>query len=131
MKILAPLAIVAALLLSGCSSSPADSEPQETAPVAESGVDVTADVTAGLDADTAALVTSAEEVAPGELEIETSIVDPRGDNGSAEALSAITICEAATNLEGTTFVRVAEDDGTSFVMYSPDSPAALDQCTEY
>ncbi len=74
------------------------------------------------------LITSAEETEPGRIEVGTSIVDPRGDNGSPEAQQAIAICEAVMIATGASYVNVAEEDGTTFVLaghptYGPD-------CTE-
>lgn len=72
-------------------------------------------------------VSAAEEVEPGRIEVTTTIVDPRGDAGSAEAAAAIAICEAAVGL-GATYVSVLEADGTTFVLYG--HPTYGPTCTE-
>lgn len=72
-------------------------------------------------------VVSATETEPGRYEIQTSIVDPRGAAGSAEAVDAIAICEAVVKL-GATYVSVLEEDGTTFVVYG--HPRYGDVCTE-
>ena len=63
-------------------------------------------------------VTRAVESEPGRYEVETTIVDPRGEEGSDEAKAAIAICSAVVDL-GATYVRVLEQDGTTFVIYAP------------
>lgn len=73
-------------------------------------------------------VTAVTQTEPGRISVATSIVDPRGDDGSPEALDAIAICEAAAST-GATYVSVMEADGTHFVLYGhPSYPAG--QCTE-
>ena len=117
-----PLAIAATLLLSACSSgasAPAESE----APAASSTVaaDRTAELQAALSPDAAELVVAAAEPEVGRVNVETTIVDPRGDAGSAEAASALAICEAAAHLDEVTYVSVAEADGSTFVLYGHPS----------
>jgi hypothetical protein len=80
--------------------------------------------TAGLDGEA---ITNAEEPQPGWLDIETSIVDPRGDNGSLQAIQAIQICEAGKYL-GYERVNVFESDGTHFVLAG--HPTYGPECTE-
>lgn len=65
------------------------------------------------------VVTKAEEVQTGRLNVSTSIVDPRGANGSPAAQQAIQVCEAAVALlgGGDVHVSVYEADGTTFVLY--------------
>lgn len=68
-------------------------------------------------------VSAVTETEPGRFEIQTGIVDPRGDDGSPEALEAIAICEAAVGA-GAAYVAVLEADGTHFVLYGhPSVPA--------
>ncbi|MGP9034897.1 hypothetical protein ACT17S_17730 [Glutamicibacter mysorens] len=62
-------------------------------------------------------ITKAEETEPGRISVETSLVDPRGEDGSAEAKQAIEICEAAAGLDGVTYVSVLEEDGTNWVLF--------------
>jgi len=78
-------------------------------------------VSAGLSPETAALVSNATETEAGRISVETTIVDPRGDAGSAEAESALEICEAAAALDGVTYVNVMEADGTTFVLFGHPS----------
>ncbi|WHP18805.1 hypothetical protein [Cellulomonas sp. ES6] len=67
-------------------------------------------------------VSAVTETEPGRFEIQTSIVDPRGDDGSPEAQEAIAICQAAVDA-GATYVAVFEADGTHFVLYGhPSAP---------
>lgn len=74
-------------------------------------------------------VTKAEESEPGRISVETSLVDPRGEDGSAEARQAIEICEAAAGIEGVTYVSVLEKDGTSWVLFGhPSVPTG--KCAE-
>lgn len=120
---------VLALTLVGCSSSGEDEAPATDAPAATEAapaaepVDRTAELlAANPDAPWAANVTAVTEVEPGRVDLETTIVDPRGDNDSPEAQSAIAACQATVALLGdaATYVRVYEADGTSFVLYSVD-----------
>lgn len=77
--------------------------------------------------DWAPSVHRAIETEPGRITVETTISDPRGENGSQQAQAAIAICEAAVSL-GAAHVVVYEADGTSFVLYG--HPAYGDVCTE-
>ncbi|WP_426735542.1 hypothetical protein [Glutamicibacter sp. 2E12] len=89
---------------------------------------MTADVrdTAGTAGDA---ITKAEETEPGRISVETSLVDPRAADGSAEAKQAIEICEAAAGLDGVTYVSVLEKDGTSWVLFGhPSVPTG--ECAE-
>lgn len=65
-------------------------------------------------------VSAVTETEPGRFEIQTSIVDPRGGDGSPEAQEAMAICEAAVGA-GATYVAVFEADGTHFVLYGHPS----------
>lgn len=123
---------VLALLLAGCSSTTEPKPTKEQATVESvapaEAKDVTADVrdAAGTAGDA---ITKAEETEPGRISVETSLVDPRGEDGSAEAKQAIEICEAAAGLDGVTYVSVLEEDGTSWILYG--HPMAEDgECTE-
>lgn len=78
-------------------------------------------------------VTAATETEPGRLEVETDLVDPRGDDGSPEAQTAIEICEVAVSLledDGVEkpYVAVMEQDGTHWVLHG--HPAYPNGCTE-
>lgn len=70
------------------------------------------------------MVTGVEETEPGRWTVHTSIVDPRGDDGSsAEAQKAIAICKKAVEL-GATYVSVMESNDTTFVLYGHPSYGA-------
>jgi ABC-type glycerol-3-phosphate transport system substrate-binding protein len=108
-------AIVGVALLSACAS-PAP-EPTATTEPAAMSVDRTADVKAELAEATAALVTRATETEPGRIEVETTIVDPRGDDSSPEAQIAMQVCEMTAKLPDVKYVNVKEADGTSFILF--------------
>lgn len=115
------LIAVAGMLLTGCASAAEPEVAPTVAPVPSEDVakdspnDVTAELKklAGTNADA---ITLAEETEPGRISVETTLVDPRTD-GSAEAKEATAICEAASELDGVTYVSVLEEDGTSWVLY--------------
>lgn len=66
-------------------------------------------------------VTGVEETEPGRWVVHTSIVDPRGDDGtSPEAIAALSICQKAVNL-GATKVTVTESDDSTFALYGHPS----------
>ncbi|MGX1160755.1 hypothetical protein FBY31_0875 [Arthrobacter sp. SLBN-100] len=62
-------------------------------------------------------IKSATEPEPGRISIDTSVVDPRGADGSEAAKTATAICESAVALFGPSYVEVKEDDGTHFVLF--------------
>lgn len=71
------------------------------------------------------------------LTVETSIIDPRGENGSVEAKTALAICESLKELprpvEGDypkryPQVKIMEADGTHFVLYG--HPSYGNACVE-
>ena len=118
-------------------TSPADrSKPSASDNTRATGRDWTAElVNAAAGEPWADAITSAVETEPGRLEVSTTIVDPRGDDGSPEAQLAIAVCEAAVGLlEGAgagegAYVAVFEDDGTHFVLYG--HPRVTEgECTE-
>lgn len=135
-----------ALLLSGCSpaadqktpsvSAPAPTivsqaaAPPDSIPSATYKADRTADFkTAKKNAPWLGEIKSVIETEPGRISIETSIVDPRGADGSDEAKSAIAICESVVALFGSSYISVLEDDGTNFVLFGHSSvPSGA--CTE-
>ncbi|WP_193341727.1 hypothetical protein [Pseudarthrobacter sp. AB1] len=137
---------IAALLLTGCSSSvpqtaPTTAMPAQTAasqtaaapesiPSATNEPDKTADFrTANANAPWVGQVKSVTETESGRIRIETSVVDPRGANGSDAAKTAIAICESAVALLEPSYVSVLEDDGTNFVLFGhPSVPKGA--CTE-
>jgi hypothetical protein len=137
---------IAALLLTGCSSStpqtapitatPAQAAASQTAaapesiPSATNEPDKTADfATANANAPWAGQIKSVIETEPGRIRIDTSVVDPRGANGSEAARTAIAICDSAVALFGPSYVSVLEDDGTNFVLFGhPSVPKGA--CTE-
>lgn len=122
--------------MSGCGS---DTEAVRTPPavapssVAQSTVndaktDRTAEVKAALPADLAKTVKTATQTEPGRLQIDTSLVDPRGDAGSPAAKQATAPCEAAVEEFSEAHVSVMEDDGTSWILYG--HPTYGNTCTE-
>ena len=97
--------------------------PPATASSTASEVDRTADVQKAA----GDRVTRAVESGPGRFEVETTIVDPRGGEGSGEAEAAIALCASVVEL-GATYVRLLEQDGTTFVIYAPDQYG--EECVE-
>jgi hypothetical protein len=120
------LALLLATGLSGCSTQAppelAASSPATSAPAGESEIATAAQALVG------GSVTAATETEPGRLQLDTTIVDPRGEAGSAEALEALGLCEQAKAIPGVTDVSVMEADGTSFVLAG--HPSYGDDCTE-
>lgn len=129
---------IAALLLTGCSSSTPQTAPTtaapaqatasqtaaapETIPSSTHELDKTADfATANANAPWVAQIKSVTETEPGRIRIDTSVVDPRGANGSDAAKAAIAICESAVALFKPSYVSVLEDDGTNFVLFGHPS----------
>lgn len=130
-------ALFIAGVLAGCSSGSTSTGPTVTtvpasaaAPAAD--VDKTAEFKA---ANTGApwidQVTAATETETGRVRIDTTVVDPKGEDGSAPAKKAIAICEAAVASFGPSYtnISVMEQDGTHFVLYGhPSVPKGA--CTE-
>lgn len=82
---------------------------------------VTEKIKEALPPNLSSLVKSAKEPELGKVQIETSIVDPRGGiSGSLQAQQAIEICNAIS-LQGYNKVSVMEDNGTSFVLFGHPS----------
>jgi type IV pilus biogenesis protein CpaD/CtpE len=138
-RLIAALAILV-IGLAGCSATP---EPTPTVTVTVTAtpepaptVTVTAEPPAAVAPSddrlaalrtVSAMVTGVEETEPGRWVIHTSILDPRGDDGSsAEAQKAIAICEKAVEL-GATYVSVMESNDSTFVLYG--HPSYGDTCT--
>lgn len=71
-------------------------------------------------------VREAVETSTGQIVITTSIIDPRGEDGSPEARQAVEICEAVQQELGVPFIRVEESDGTTFVILGTES----NECVE-
>lgn len=120
-----------ALWVSGCGNDTATVPTQ--APAAQPTVnsadtDRTAAVKAALPANLAAVVKTATQTEPGRLQIGTSLMDPRGADGSPDAKKATAICEAAVAQFGDAHVSVMEDDGTSWILYG--HPSYGNTCTE-
>jgi hypothetical protein len=133
-------------MLTGCTSSapqtapttatPAQTTASQTAAAPESipstttGPDKTADfTTANANAPWVRQIKSVTETEPGRIQIDTSVIDPRGANGSDAAMTGIAICESAVALFGPIYVSVLEDDGTNFVLFGhPSVPKSA--CTE-
>jgi hypothetical protein len=120
------LALLLAAGLSGCSTEatpePAASAPATSAPTADSAIATAAQALVGRS------VTAATETEPGRIQLDTTIVDPRGEDGSPEALEALDLCEQAKAIPGVTLVSVMEADGTSFVLAG--HPSYGENCTE-
>jgi hypothetical protein len=120
------LLIVATLALSACSTAPAPEAaatvPASATPTAESEIATAARALTG------GSVTDAAEIQPGRIQLDTTIVDPRGEDGSPEALEAIGLCEQAMAIPGVMHVSVMEADGTTFVLAG--HPSVGDECTE-
>ncbi len=77
-----------------------------------------------------ASVTIAIQTEPGRVTVETTLVDPRGDDGSPEAQTAIAVCEATVALDSTiTNVTVAEQDGSSWILFGHPS-VPVGECGE-
>ncbi|MEV8029053.1 hypothetical protein [Cellulosimicrobium funkei] len=126
----APGAILAlSLTLSACSGDAPDeataAPATETSTEAEASAPV--DRTADAQAVAGDVVTKAIETEPGRIEVETTIADPRSDAGSAEAQSAIAVCEAVKGL-GAEHVSVLEADGSTFVVAG--HPSYGEACAE-
>ncbi|MDA3806221.1 hypothetical protein PED38_15585 [Clavibacter sp. CT19] len=118
------LALLLGAGLSGCSTeaAPAASAPATSAPAADSEIATAAQALVG------GSVTAATETEPGRIQLDTTIVDPRGDDGSPEALQALGLCEQAKGIPGVTHVSIMEADGTSFVLAG--HPSYGENCTE-
>ncbi|MFS4506911.1 hypothetical protein ACMA46_11795 [Clavibacter sp. Sh2141] len=120
------LLFAATLALSGCSTEaapePAASAPAASAPAADS------DITTAAQALVGGSVSAATETEPGRLQLDTTIVDPRGEAGSPEAVEALDLCKQAKAIPGVTHVSVMEADGTSFVLAG--HPSYGQNCTE-
>lgn len=118
-------------------STPTVVETQEPTPTVEpTSEPVSNDAAAFMESITAepwaALVTETDLV-DGRMEIRTTVVDPRGDDGSAEAKTATAICEAGVEfLKGIgtaePSVSVFEADNTRFILAG--HPVFGPTCTE-
>lgn len=132
-KIVIPVVVL--VLLGGCSGAPkptASASPvTERAALAETSFTSDAQSWAG---EAGQYITAAVEQELGRYLVSTSIADPRGADGSAEARSAIALCQAVRdNRAGAAYVRVDERDGTAFVIWQPGGKVAgksTDECTE-
>ena len=122
--------LVCAGALAGCGGESATPTVARTTPAADvraaetaSRGDRTRDLTAANPgAGWLSAVSEAIETEPGRIEVSTTIVDPRGADGSAAARRALAICRAAQQLlvrGGVTspHVSVLERDGSTFVLY--------------
>ncbi|MER8026914.1 hypothetical protein [Glutamicibacter protophormiae] len=90
---------------------------------------VTADVQK-IAKDVSEYVVKATETEPGRFSVETSIVDPRGADGSMPALQAVRLCNLVTQNFDAKYVSILEDDGTTFAVYG--SPMVNGgECGEY
>jgi len=73
-------------------------------------------------------VKSATIAEPGRVTVESSLVDPRGDSGSPEALLAIQLCNDVVSMGGISHVSIMENDGATWVLYGHPSHGNI--CTE-
>lgn len=148
------LPLLAVLLLAGCAASEptvtvaektATASPMPTvtptatpsptltpteppAAVAPVPVDVTAEVR---DASPAleSYVKTATSAEAGRVTVESYLVDPRGEDGSAEALLALRLCsDVVANMSGISYVSIMENDGSTWVLYG--HPSYGNTCTE-
>lgn len=124
-----------ALVLTGCSAEvPAAPAPSPTvseeAPEASTEKDVTSKVQK-IAGELGDVVTSAVEKEPGRIDVQTSIVDPRGPDGSRPALDAVRLCnKIVQGIDGLTHVKILEADRTTFAAYG--IPIINDgKCGEY
>lgn len=140
------VAAAVALLLCGCTASapqkastattPAPTTvsqvaaPPKSIPSGAYSQDKTADFkTAKKNAPWLGKIKSVTEIEPGRIRVETSVVHPRGADGSEEAKTAIDICESIVTLFGPSYVSVLEDDGTNFALFGhPSVPSGA--CAE-
>lgn len=129
------LALTSIAVLAGCSSPAAEPKVDYDAiksKMAEDYVDRTeAFKAANASAAWLGSVESAMETEPGRLQINTTVVDPRGPDGSEPALVALSVCNAAVASFGATYphIKVMEADGTHFVLFGhPAVPEGV--CTE-
>lgn len=113
-KLLAGLALV--LALAGCSSTPAPAESPAPTTAEVEAKDVTVDVKKAA-GNMSSLIVSAEETEPGRIEVQTTIVDPRGEDGSRPALDAVRLCNKVVEMGGLTNVDILEKDRTTFAVY--------------
>jgi type IV pilus biogenesis protein CpaD/CtpE len=146
------LPLLALLLLAGCASS----EPTTAAPTATSIPEATAtptpiatpsptptaeqadaapapaDVTSQVRDASPSLesyVKTATSPEAGRITVETSLIDPRGEAGSPEAVLALQLCsDVVANMSGVSYVSIMEDDGSSWVLYG--HPSYGNTCTE-
>lgn len=118
-KVLAGLAL--ALVLTSCSAeAPAPIEVTDATATAEKPAasnDLTKTVKALLGKPDSDVVTSAIEEEPGRIIVETTLVDPRGKDGSTEAKRALAICEMLAEKNDVDYVSIKESDGTNWVLY--------------
>ena len=144
------LPLLAVLLLAGCAApeptavsaettgtatptatmSPAPTPTSEIAPaeVAPAPVDMTAEVR-DASPPLESYVKSATSSEAGRVSVESSLVDPRGDNGSAEAVLALQLCnDVVANMSGVSYLSIMENDGTTWILYG--HPGYGSTCTE-
>lgn len=132
------LPLLALLVLAGCSAPVADTAasveavtpvPIASAPTAPPSdpSDITAEVKA-VAPDLESYVVSATVTEPGRVTIESSLVDPRGEDGSPEALLAIQLCNDVVGLGEISHVSIMEKDGTTWILYG--HPSYGNTCTE-
>lgn len=135
-RIIISAVAVSLALLTGCSAAPKAAEPAPAAATttaaapAEEKVDRTA---AFKEANPGAAwlgsVNKAVQYESGRLQVDTSVVDPRGADGSEPAMTAVALCKAAVaSFPEYANISVMEKDGTHFVLFG--HPSYPNGCTE-
>ncbi len=79
-------------------------------------------------------VSGIEQTGSASVQVNTTIVDPRGEDGSAEAAEALAVCEtAAAAVDGIQSLTVNEADGTGLALYRTDAGTLgpSGECFEY
>ena len=111
---------------SAAQASPSDDEGIAVANVTEA-------VKAAVGGNALLIVSAKQEGEAGHMEIQTTILDPRGEDGGDAAAKAVAICEAVVADMAPTGLRVLEGDGTTFVAWMENAPSGYESraCFEY
>ncbi len=100
-------------------------EESETAEASSDDAGLTSEVQE-ISGDAGEWVMEVVEQSPGQFEILTMLIDPRGEDGSRDAQDAVAICEAVQEELAATHIRVMESDETTFAMIDQ----ATGECAE-